>query len=188
MKLLLIFCVSLAILTADLSYGQVFKWVDDNGTVHFTDDFLQIPGKYRSKSEKIGVPEGGTEPKEQSEASPAKKKEEPYKDRMGRGEEYWRDKIGFWNKKLATAQDKMETLRQKYNDLTDKYNASKGMGDRATIRNERDQIRSEIDLCKQQVEEARTMLDRKIPEEAELYKAKPEWVRSEKDVTETKKK
>jgi hypothetical protein len=45
------------------------------------------------------------------------------------------------------------------------------------IRKERDQVKSEIDQCNTQIEEARNMLEKKIPEEAELYKAKPDWVK-----------
>jgi hypothetical protein len=34
-----------------------------------------------------------------------------------------------------------------------------------------------MDQHKTQIEEAKNMLDKKIPEEAELYKAKPEWLK-----------
>jgi phage-related minor tail protein len=65
----------------------------------------------------------------------------------------------------------------KYNDLTEKLNASKSSVERATFRNERDQVKNELDKYKQQVEEAKIMLDKKLPEEAQLYKAKPEWLK-----------
>jgi hypothetical protein len=34
------------------SIGQIYKWVDEEGIVHFTDDPSKIPEKYVSKSEK----------------------------------------------------------------------------------------------------------------------------------------
>jgi hypothetical protein len=34
-----------------------------------------------------------------------------------------------------------------------------------------------MDQCRSQIEEAKDMLEKKIPEEGELYKAKPEWVK-----------
>jgi hypothetical protein len=34
------------------SIGQIYKWVDEEGIVHFTDDSSKIPEKYLSKSEK----------------------------------------------------------------------------------------------------------------------------------------
>jgi hypothetical protein len=35
------------------SIGQIYKWVDEEGIVHFTDDPSKIPEKYLSKSEKL---------------------------------------------------------------------------------------------------------------------------------------
>jgi uncharacterized membrane-anchored protein YhcB (DUF1043 family) len=58
-----------------------------------------------------------------------------------------------------------------------KHNASKSTAERGNLRKERDQVKNEMDQCKIQVEEAREMVEKKIPEEAELYKAKPEWVK-----------
>jgi hypothetical protein len=34
-----------------------------------------------------------------------------------------------------------------------------------------------MDQYKNQLEEAKTMLEKKIPEEAEIYKAKQEWIK-----------
>ena len=33
------------------SYGETYKWVDEEGTVHFTDDLSRIPEKYRQDAE-----------------------------------------------------------------------------------------------------------------------------------------
>jgi hypothetical protein len=160
-----------------LSFAQVYKWVDERGNVHYTDDVLQVPEKNRPKTERLGEVEEKSEPKVQIETSPSKKKEEPYKDRLGRGEEYWKERTESWKRKLASAQDNVENLRLKYNDLTEKFNASKSSAERATLRNERDLLKIEIDKYKQQVEESKIMLDKKLPEEAQLYKAKPEWIK-----------
>jgi aspartyl protease family protein len=32
-------------------YGEMYKWVDEKGTVHFTDDLSKIPEKYRPEAE-----------------------------------------------------------------------------------------------------------------------------------------
>ena len=45
------------------------------------------------------------------------------------------------------------------------------------IRNDREQLRSQMDEPRVQIGETKEMLERKIPEEASLYRAKPEWVR-----------
>ena len=161
---------------SEISFAEVYKWVDEKGVVHFTDDILQIPEKYRPKTEKMVLPEGKEETKSEGESIP-KKKEDVYRDRLGRGEDYWKGRVEEWRKKLRERQDRLETLRAKYNELTMKHNDSKSTAERGNLRKERDQVKNEMDQCKIQVEEAREMLGKKIPEEAELYKAKPEWVK-----------
>jgi uncharacterized protein (DUF4415 family) len=37
--------------------AEVFKWVDDKGTIHFTEDESAIPEKYRQQTEKRPLPE-----------------------------------------------------------------------------------------------------------------------------------
>jgi len=165
------------------SFAEVFKWVDEKGSIHFTDDLTQIPDKYRSTSErrgeKIGVSEEVPPIKtEKTEVSSMPKKQEVvYKDRSGRGEEYWKNLVEEWKGKLKNFQDKVETLRTKYNELTEKFNESKSTFERGNLRRARDEIKKEMDYCRNQIEESKSMLEKKIPQEAELYKAKPEWVK-----------
>ena len=161
-----------------ISFAEVYKWVDEKGVSHFTDDIMQIPEKNRPKAEIIKLSEeaGKEETKEEGKAQP-KGKGEIQEDRLGRGEIYWKGRVEEWRKKLRERQDRLETLRAKYNELTMKHNDSKSTAERGNLRKERDQVKNEMDQCKIQVEEAREMLEKKIPEEAELYKAKPEWVK-----------
>ena len=162
------------------SFAEVFKWVDEKGSVHFTDDLTQVPDKYRSTSERRGneieVNEEAAPMKTEVTSMP-KKQEAVYKDRSGRGEEYWKNLVEEWKGKLKNFQDRVETLRTKYNELTEKFNESKSTVERGNLRKARDEIKKEMDHCRNQIEEARSMLEKKIPQEAELYKAKPEWVK-----------
>jgi hypothetical protein len=171
-----LFIILFIFLISQVSFAQVYKWVDEKGVTHFTDDITQIPGKYRPKAEAIEVREEKEDTKGEEGFAP-KKEEEPYKDRLGRGEDYWKGQVGEWRKKLRELQDKLEVLRGKYNGLTERYNDSRSKSERANLRSERDQVKNEIDQCNTQIEEAQGMLEKKIPEEAELYKAKPEWVK-----------
>jgi len=161
---------------SEISFAEIFKWVDEKGVYHFTDDILQVPEKYRSKVKKMELPEGIEETKAEEESTP-KNKEEVYKDRLGRGEDYWKARVEGWRKKLKDYQEELETLRTKYNELTLKINDSKNAAERGNLRGERDQIKIEIYQYKNKIEEANNMIDKKIPEEAELYKAKSEWLR-----------
>jgi len=68
--------ISVIILLAILvpsSYGQMYRWVDEKGTVHFTDDLSTIPEKYRSGAEtrKPTKETSSPEMKDSSTVSPA---------------------------------------------------------------------------------------------------------------------
>ncbi len=168
--------IFLVLFISEISFAQVYKWIDDKGVVYFTDDITQVPEKYRPKAEKIGLPEDKEEATVQGESTP-KKKEETYRDRLGRGEEYWKRRVEEWRKRLEELQVRSEALRLKYNELTEKFNDSKSSAERGSIRKEREQVKSEMDQNRIKIEEAKEMLEKKIPEEANLYKAKPEWVK-----------
>jgi len=80
-------------------------------------------------------------------------------------------------KKATITPGECDSLRLKYNELTEKFNTSKSSVERATIRNEREQIKNQMDDLRAQIGEVKETLDKKIPEEASLYGAKPEWVK-----------
>ncbi len=60
-------------------YGEMYRWVDEKGTVHFTDDLSSIPERYREDAE-VRRPSKGTpplQPKESSEPSLPERISEP---------------------------------------------------------------------------------------------------------------
>jgi clan AA aspartic protease (TIGR02281 family) len=61
------------------SHGEMYKWVDEKGTVHFTDDLSSIPEKYRQDAETRKPSKEGSVPKtsEKPKAPPAQKGAEP---------------------------------------------------------------------------------------------------------------
>jgi len=50
--------------------ADVYKWIDENGAVNFTDDFSQVPSKYQDKVEKVSIPK--SRPSTSSEAPSGK--------------------------------------------------------------------------------------------------------------------
>lgn len=46
-KAILVFVI--LIITAGFAAADMYKWVDENGTVNFTEDYAKIPKKYRKK-------------------------------------------------------------------------------------------------------------------------------------------
>ena len=166
----------LVFLTSPTSFGEVYKWVDEKGVTHFTDDMTQVPQRFQPKAERIEVSPEKEDIKVEGELTP-NKKEDTQKDGLGRGEDYWKGRVEEWKNKLKEQQDKLGILRAKYNALTERYNDSRSTAERANLRKGRDQVKGEIDQCNAQIEEARGMIEKKIPEEAELYRAKPEWIK-----------
>ena len=54
-----------------LCYGEMYKWVDEKGTLHFADDISKVPEKYRPDAEMRKTP------KEMKEASTPEAREKP---------------------------------------------------------------------------------------------------------------
>ena len=78
MRFLASFIIALAVLVSS-SYGEMYKWVDENGTVHFTDDLSTIPEKNREGAETRKPPKETSTPKPQEKPRPplAEKISEP---------------------------------------------------------------------------------------------------------------
>jgi clan AA aspartic protease (TIGR02281 family) len=53
-----------------VAFGQMYKWVDEKGTVHFTDDLSKIPEKYRTGVESRKTPKETSPPPPLPEAEP----------------------------------------------------------------------------------------------------------------------
>ena len=168
-SILLVFCLTLS------AFAETYRWVDDQGGVHFSDDPLKIPERYRSSTMKV---EGESQdPHRKADEIQNKGTEAEFKDMLGRGASYWRGRVAEAKNKMRSLQETGEGLRVKYNELSTRFNGSKDLAERATIRSERDEVRQEIEKNRAEMEEAKNFLEKKIPEEAELYRAKPEWIK-----------
>jgi hypothetical protein len=178
------------------SLGQeVYRWVDEKGTVHFADDLTLVPEKYQGQVQKKVAPqEPPSSPFPPSTRVPEKgspgnvtieKKPESVpvqKDILGRGEEWWRARVKEWKEKLSNAQKNYETelnaLKAKEKELEE----SKFKPDSLKRRLKADikVLEEKVEEWKKQLEEARNMLDKVLPKEAEDYRADPSWVKIEK--------
>ncbi len=174
MKITILF-LSIFFFCTSIALAETYKWMDEKGNAHYTDDFTQIPEKHRSSVKKLEVGETAEPPKKGADTPLAK--EAPARDRLGRGEDYWKGRVEGLKKKIKALEEKDGSLRLKYNEVTIRFNDSKSSVERANLRVERDQIKAEIDRTKAEIDEARTELEKKIPEEAELFKAKPDWIK-----------
>ena len=96
------FLTSLIIVLALLvpsSYGEMYKWVDEKGTVHFTDDLSTIPEKNREGAETRKPPKETptSKPKEKPKPSlaPTEKPAEPkgFEVKIERSHETWETEV-----------------------------------------------------------------------------------------------
>ena len=162
--------------------GTVYKWVDKDGRVNFTDDYTKIPVEYRNKIETQETP--ASQEKETPAPAPApapgptQKAEERKKvDAFGRGEEYWRGRVQPWKKQLKEATENYESATRRMNEKLDQQSGKLLSPTQWNMNQaENKQVLEERTKCEAQIKEANEML-KKIAKEAEEAKADPEWLK-----------
>jgi hypothetical protein len=185
------------ILYSVISAGQeVYRWVDEQGTVHFTDDLGQVPEKYRDKIQKKEPPK---EPPITQPIPPQPAPSQPLapptgmgvdkgsgatprqKDILGRGEEWWRAKVNEWNEKLKTAQRNYETTYSEWKSKENELESSKFKPDsvKRKLKAEIKDLEEKTKDWEKQMNEAKNMLENVLPKQAQDYQANPEWLKIE---------
>jgi hypothetical protein len=155
--------------------GEVLKWVDERGVVHFTDNASSVPEKYRGRTDLKELPE-------ETEAStiatqPATDDGDESGDRYGRGEDYWVKRANDIKNELDRAQREYERVWLEYNDLVSQYNAARSRAKRRRYRERIESLRDELDHSREEIERAKEMLEKTLPEEAARAGAPADWVK-----------
>jgi len=94
-----ILTILLLIIFPFTGYGEMYKWVDEKGTVHFTDDLSNIPEKYLQGAETRNPPKETSDPKPQEiskpSSPPAAKPTEPegFEVKLKRKHETWEAEV-----------------------------------------------------------------------------------------------
>ncbi len=71
-KIVLIAGLTIGLLTIPFGvHAEVYKWIDDKGDVHFTDEYSNIPEKYRLGAETQRSPEETSPPSVEKKPTPA---------------------------------------------------------------------------------------------------------------------
>jgi hypothetical protein len=193
----LLILMGLTFLSFSLAFGQeVYRWVDEQGTVHFTDDLGQVPEKYRDKIQKKEPPK---EPPITQPIPPQPAPSQPLapptgmgidkgsgatprqKDILGRGEEWWRAKVNEWNEKLKTAQRNYETTYSEWKSKENELESSKFKPDsvKRKLKAEIKDLEEKTKDWEKQMNEAKNMLENVLPKQAQDYQANPEWLKIE---------
>ena len=165
---------------------EIYQWVDEKGTVHFTDDISQVPERYQDQVEKKKTPDEPTpsssikSPRDKARPAPDAADVEK-KDILGRGEDWWRDKAMEWKQKLTKAQKDyaaaIAALKAKEKELEDPKFKSRRF--QPKFQDEIKVLEEKANAQKSQVDEAKNMLEKVLPGQAEEYRADPSWVRIE---------
>src|SRR4030043_100707 len=173
------------LLSSPLVFGQeIYQWVDEKGTVHFTDDFSQIPEKHQDQVKKkktLAEPTPSSpikSPRDKPRPAPDAADVEK-KDILGRGEDWWRDQAMEWKQKLTKAQKDyaaaQTALKAKEKELEDAKFKPKSF--QRKLQDEVKGLEEKVNAQKNQVNEAKNMLEKVLPKQAEEYRADPNWVR-----------
>jgi len=193
-KIGLIIIIAGLLLSSAVAWGQeIYRWVDEKGTVHFADDLTLVPEKYQDQVQKKIAPRETSPTPLPSIAPPQKAtKEVPkrseiqsppvQKDILGRGEEWWKAKVKEWKDKLSNAQKNYDTewnaLKAKEKELAEPKFKPDSL--KRKLKADIKVLEEKVEDWKRQIEEAKNMLDKVLPKEAEDYRADPSWVKTEK--------
>jgi len=172
------------------AFGQgLYKWVDEKGTAHFTDDLSLVPERYRDQVHET-KPQGEPAPpsiespenvgkEKEIESAPESASEQ--KDLLGRGEEWWRATVSEWNKKFVTARANYEDAYDKWKAKEQELEASQFKPDsvKRKLKAEAKTLEENVKDWEKQMEEAKNMLDNVLPKQAADDHANPEWLNPE---------
>ena len=174
---------------------EIYRWVDEKGTLHYADDLSQIPERYRDQIQTRKVPQETPRPSVSPsfpapgapkaipkvmprEARPVSEPVER-KDILGRGEDWWRGQVREWNAKLLAAHKSFEAavmdLKNKEKEIADAKFKPDSL--KRKLKAEMKALEEKVSGARKQLEETRNMLERGLPKQAQEYRADPNWLR-----------
>jgi hypothetical protein len=162
--------------------GQLYKWVDRQGNVHFTDNPGRIPPEHRSE-----VAVGQTTPPPGDEAAAASPSDAaapgdasaptPPTDLLGRGPDYWQQMARQWATRLQQHRQERDRLQLMHNYTRHLAASTRNTFDRGRIQADLARLEQAIAEAEGQLQEAETMLGTTLPLEARRLGANPDWLK-----------
>jgi uncharacterized protein YukE len=148
--------LAILVMFAAPAAAVTYKWVDDQGTVNFTEDLGSVPPKYRKKARVVGAEEEAAPPatrETKEEAKPAEKPkgtgqpmEQPAAEKKdlkktygGKSAEAWKAEFAQLNANIKAAEDQLVELRGRLSDIS-KMSRGEYLSILNTIRNSEDRI------------------------------------------------
>lgn len=127
-----VLCICL-VLFALPAFAVTYTWVDDQGTVNFTEDLGNVPAKYRKKAKIVGEdefppPEAGesaekppaksTGPAEPKEGAPEVRQERKNAVYGGKDARTWKSEFAAVNADVKAAEKQLVEYRNRLNDTS----------------------------------------------------------------------
>ncbi|MBI3804832.1 MAG: DUF4124 domain-containing protein [Nitrospirae bacterium] len=160
--------VLLLSLTSFVTAVEIYRWLDETGTPHFTDDPAKVPPAFRKNAtveELKAMPSvKPIVPLESTDVSPPT-------DREGHNEEWWQAEIGKWRTKKEEAAHKLAEAEAR---LAQVQYGNEGISSRMA---ETGDLLKEIEMQKEAIRKAEEMIRTVLPEEARKADAPPGWLR-----------
>jgi len=176
-----------SIFWAGFAWGQIYKWMDRQGNIHFTDNLSRIPSEYRPNVEvetatllaPLPTPrdDAASAPPTESAAPQALPPAPPPKDRLGRGPDYWQQLAQHWGIQLQQHLQERDRLQLLYSYARHLASYTRDNFDRGKIYADSTRIEKAIAETEAQIKEAETMLHTTLPLEARQLGANPEWLK-----------
>lgn len=177
----------LSIFWVGFAWGQIYKWMDRQGDIHFTDNPSRIPSEYRSDVEveratppaPLPTPsdDTATAPPTDAAASGELPSAPPPRDRLGRGPDYWQQVAQHWVVQLQQHLQERDRLQLLYNYTRHLASYTRDAFDRGRIYADSARLEKAIAEAEAQIKEAETMLHTTLPLEARRLGANPEWLK-----------
>ena len=158
--------------------GQIYQWVDQNGTVGFTDDPLNIPEKYRAGAllesaspAPIQEPGLSANPSQLGENPPPIVGQEQTDD-GGHDRAYWQDRLNELRNRRAALEKRREQLDQQISATSNPliYNQADQKARRQQLVDERAEVDADIKEVDHQINDV-------LPDEARRLNTPPGWLR-----------
>ena len=184
-----VWCIAtwLSIFWVGVAWGQIYKWTDRQGDIHFTDNPSRIPSEHRSSVEleratpppplptasddaALALPTDAAAPGDIPSAPPAK-------DRLGRGADYWQQLAQHWFVQLQQHLQERDRLQLLYNYTRHVASRTRDASDRGKIYADSTRLERAMAETEEQIKAAEAMLHTTLPLEARRLGANPEWLK-----------
>jgi uncharacterized protein DUF4124 len=177
----------LSVCWVELAAAQLYKWIDRQGTVHFSDNPSRVPSEYRVnvEVEQAAPPHPLPSPSEESALAPPAEDTAPSEpvppappqDLLGRGADYWQQLAQHWAAKLEQSIHERDRLVLMHSYTRTLESSTRKVFDRGRIRADIARLEQALSEAEAQIQQAETMLKTTLPLEARRLGANPEWLK-----------